>query len=127
MKGPVIVIMPDGRFGPSPLEPDENGSTLKCLQRHVGGLIEHVSPRFPDMDGLDLWVNEEGKLLGLAPNPVATALSSVFGRDVLVGPCVVARTDAEGETRPLTPDDVGRLLLRLGGVGGHFDEEAAGK
>ena len=39
---------------------------LKTMQCIVGGLIEHIS--YPKLNGVDIWCNEEGKLLNLEPN-----------------------------------------------------------
>lgn len=125
MNGNVIVIEPSGVFRQVPLERDERGSCLTCLQKHVCGLIERIDPRFADMNGLDLWINEDGKLRGMEHNPIATALSSVYGHDALVGPCLIARTDENGDTLPLTPYDVERLTFRIGSLGGRLGAEGS--
>ena len=76
------LITPDGvskRITP------KNGKhfTLEELQELVGGLIEVVGT--PDPRRI-MVINEEGKLMDLAPNLVATAL---FGfRDTIVGNAV---------------------------------------
>lgn len=71
------------------------------LQALVGGLIECVSlsPIY------DLWVNEEGLLLGLARN-----------RGHLCGPIVVTRTNDAGETVDLDDLDIHRLKELLAGA-----------
>lgn len=61
---------------------------LSDWQRLVGGLIE-VVPTF--QDGLEMLINEEGKLDRLPLNLVATALSPVRDYDFLVGPVVLVR------------------------------------
>lgn len=78
---------------------DVDGSSLTPLQALVGGLIECVSLTKDH----DMWIHEEGRLLGLCPN-----------RAGLVGPIVVTRNDDEGNTRSLDEIDVQRLrpLLR---------------
>ncbi len=82
------------------------------LSRAVGGLIEAVS--LPN--GLTLWVNEEGKNDGLAPNVLATRLFiSAFGAvDVIVGNAIITGgADDEGETLGLTDAQVAELVAEL--------------
>ena len=82
------------------------------LSRAVGGLIEAVS--LPN--GLTLWVNEEGKNDGLAPNVLATRLFvSAFGAvDVIVGNAIVTGgADEDGETLGLTDEQVTELVAEL--------------
>jgi len=69
----------------------EGKPTLEQLQKIVGGLIEYV----PIHDGGYMYCNEEGKLLGLPPNPYATELID-FG-DVIVGDVVVMQKGEEEE------------------------------
>ena len=57
--------------------------SLETLQRHVGGFIQ-ILPR-PEDFGIkttgDVYVNEDGKSLGLTPNPLLAPSSY----DVIVG------------------------------------------
>lgn len=81
------LITPDGRE--HPVMPDHNGQVfqLKQLQAIVGGYIQYGATH----DGRTLVMNEDGKRLGLPPNPTATKLY-VYGDyapivgDVLVTP-----------------------------------------
>ena len=82
------------------------------LSRAVGGMIEAVT--LPN--GLTLWVNEEGKMDGLAPNVYATRLFvSAFGAvDVIVGNAIVTGgADDDGETLGLTDEQVAELVAEL--------------
>lgn len=81
------------------------GLELDDLQATVGGYIEHVDLG----SGLDLWLNEEGKL---QDPPLSPNLYLPFLRDVIVGPVVVTSHDAAGETLPLTDLQVA-VALRL--------------
>lgn len=79
-------------------------ANLETLQEAVGGLIQAVdlTPR------LTMWCNEEGKLMGLPVNPVATAMwTRYFGEtDVIVGDVVfTGGSDEEGETTALLSHD----------------------
>lgn len=117
--GKFIVIQADGKYRFVEPEKDEQGRegiTLKRMQEAVGGYIERVSHR--NRASIDIWVNEEGKMLGLEINPIATALSTVFGYDVLVGDALIARTDSEGATLPLTPADLEALTDEIRTLGG---------
>ena len=81
---------------------------LEHLQALVGGYLESI----PNALGVDLYANEEGRLLGLPLNPVASAIA---GR-AIVGTCVLLRHDAEGEVASLTQDDLRTLVPMLNGV-----------
>lgn len=88
----------------------------ETLRDGVGGLIEAA----PTDESLTLWVNEEGKINGLAFNPLGHALWNevdVYGciahGDWLAGPCVITGPpDDDGNTTPV-PDWVLPRLARL--------------
>ena len=75
------IIRPDGTETPAPDPEGEDGYTLDQLQKIVGGYIQII----PSNDGRDVVLNEEGKLMGLEPNPRATAMVSLFPGDYLAG------------------------------------------
>lgn len=83
----------------------------------VGGYIEHIM--IPDLadKGIDLWVNDEGKLIGLEP----TIGLMRDGRlvDVLNGTVVFTRF-AGAETHGLTDADVEFIREFLNGTDGCF-------
>lgn len=82
----VTVIEPDGTVR----EQDADGS-LEWFQRAVGGPIEAV-----ELAGTVVgYIHEEGKLVGLGRNGIATAVSksSLFPGDWIAGPMVVAGFD----------------------------------
>jgi len=91
------------------------GDNLDELQSKVGGLIELI--RLGSI-GCDLWCNEEGKLLNLPVNNIATALwwresvgNGVIIDDVLVGDVIITGgPDNKGESRGLTDEQVTELL-----------------
>lgn len=69
---------------------------LKPLQEAVGGWVECVS--LP-ANGFDLWLNEEGKIMGLLTNEAATRIwESEYGAtDVMAGNVVITGpADDEG-------------------------------
>lgn len=78
-------------------------ASLDSLQEEVGGYIEFVQSR-----GMELMLNEEGKLVDLPPNERATMLwwagqPAARGRDVIHGNVVVmGPVDLEGESTGLT-------------------------
>lgn len=83
----------------------------KFLSDAVGGWFQCV-PLRAEMDGFYLWCNEEGKLDGLALNPVATGLwvMSYGPSDIICGDIVITGgVDEEGETLGLSDAQISRL------------------
>ena len=84
----------------------EKGNSYNLLSDTVGGLIQCV--QLTDKWGVDMWLNDEGKLIGLPQNPIATALWDDMypGTDVMMGDIILTQTDDEGETIGLTDEQV---------------------
>jgi hypothetical protein len=82
------------RVGKHPVV-EEIDSGLDGMQAVVGGYIECVSLDGSYEDGVDLWLNEEGRINGMRLD--------VF----------LARHDSEGDTIGLTDEDVAKWLQRL--------------
>jgi hypothetical protein len=84
---------------------------LKGLQNIVGGYVECL--RVIDADevagGLDAWINEEGKLIGLERNDLAAIVYLSLGGglrlgDYIAGPVAfTGGVDADGETLGIKP------------------------
>lgn len=79
----------------------------------IGGWLEAVR-----LDGATMYLNEEGKLLGLPPNEAATALcrmaQSISPYDHIVGDVVlVGEPDRQGNDTGLKAEVQDRLLARL--------------
>jgi hypothetical protein len=92
---------------------DFNGDELSTLQRCVGGYVEIVRLS----DSVTLWVNEEGKVIDLMPNRIATRLfRAVFkSYDIIVGDVVLTGgDDKEGNTLGLDDKAYARLLMWIG-------------
>lgn len=89
-----VRITTDGLFIPDATDGPVNAKTL---HEAVGGYIELV--QLTTVPGCDLWCNEDGKRLGLAPNPWADALAEHAGLDYndrIVGDvAVTGRADAD--------------------------------
>lgn len=83
------------------------------LSNAVGGYLEAVP--CPNNGGHDLYCNEEGKLEGLPLNPVMTRFwrARLATDDFLVGDCVFANCDEEGETLGLTAEECDALEAQL--------------
>jgi hypothetical protein len=78
--------------------PRENG--LSIMQEAVGGYIECVS-----FDDYEMWLNEEGKLIGLPVNEAATAIWEMeYGAtDVIMGNVLMTGVaDDEGYSTELS-------------------------
>ncbi|MET4003908.1 hypothetical protein ABIB48_002646 [Arthrobacter sp. UYCu511] len=108
--------MPRGILIPAdqtkPLEVLElNG--LKDMQSAVGGLIEAIDIERPDAT---IFVNEDGKLIGLDQNARATLVlwihnSRFRGNDILVGDVIiVGQPDDEGDSQDVPAELVDLLL-----------------
>lgn len=100
-----IVITPEGETTITQI-PGSNNGGLKALQGYVGGWIEAVYGNTGTED-VTFFINEEGALIDLPINFVATALwwtynPGMIGRDYLRGVVVVTGgADADGETLPV--------------------------
>jgi hypothetical protein len=74
------------------------------LSEAVGGDIEAVTLQGP-LNGLIMWVNEEGKIIGLPDNgPATTIWASAYGlTDIMAGTAVITgASNDNGVTRSLT-------------------------
>lgn len=86
------------------------GDSYNLIREGVDGWIECV--RLPYLNA-DMWVNEEGKLIGLPFNAIGTALwVGQYGlTDVILGDIVVTGgANDEGETIGLTEEALAELL-----------------
>jgi hypothetical protein len=87
--------------------------TLEEMQKIVLGWLEMVRlAEYEGGGGVALWLNEEGKLIPLAPNVFLSTLN-----DYLRGPIFITGLDAEGAVRGLTDDEIvhTRIVKRIGG------------
>ena len=106
-----VTLSPNGDITIQPFQRRTEDGNLKFLQTQVGGFIEHLDidcGMFP----LDMWVNEEGLLIGLERNDLASYIVDVtwrlagnVGIPDIVGNVVITGTD-DGDTRGLTLDEV---------------------
>lgn len=102
---------------------------LEAMQRIVGGYIERVGLA----ESIDLWCNEEGRLIDLPISVILPGRAPVipegweiidappdapapgqWGEYRIHGDCFVARATPGGETTSLTDDDIDRWLTVLG-------------
>ena len=97
------VIIPEDPTEPVRREELESDDALSELQREVGGNVQVIEPE-PDVS---VWMNEEGKYVGLKVNVRAT---TVFGGALLTGDYIAGNAVVTGG-----PDSQGRTLgLREG-------------
>jgi hypothetical protein len=83
--------------------------SLKVLQSAVDGYVQPVDLS----DDMTMWVNEEGKIIGLIRNDKAnTIFRNTFGAvDVIMGDVIfTGGVDDEGDTMGLTDAQVNSLL-----------------
>lgn len=76
--------------------------SLAGMQKIVGGYIELFKTT---ESGIDLFCNEEGKLIDLEPNRYFPELG-----DIICGPIVAIGHDGEGASVSLTDEQVGEAL-----------------
>ncbi len=80
------------------------GNDLESLQALVGGDLQAVSLRHRGQ-GFNVWVHEEGKMMGLPANAqLVTPEGLVY--DVIVGTFFVTGPDVDGEATSVTPEIV---------------------
>ena len=98
-----VLVLSDGV-----LKEKEIGSGLEDLQAIVGGYIEvpYISKTLND-NGIDVIINEEGKFIeGLKPEIVIVDKKTQQILDVVMGNCIFASHDAEGETISLSKEQI---------------------
>ena len=96
----VLVITTKGEY-----EEREIKDKLETLQEIVGGLIQYVDI---SQDGLQMIVNEEGKILDLEYNLGATLLYNTthLYNDMILGNAIIVNTNDEGENKSITKEDI---------------------
>lgn len=94
-----VLVLTNGNF-----ETKEITNELQDLQKIVGGYIEvpFLSETLRE-NGIDVIINEEGKFIeGLRPEIAIVDRNTNQVLDVVMGNCIFASHDEEGETVPLT-------------------------
>jgi len=118
-KAKVLKIPARGEWEFAEVEAEPDGSLpLEAMQSMVGGWFERWCLNGHGLGGLDLFLNEEGKLNGLSYNPKATILAEVlFHNDVIVGDAFACAHDDEGRSVGLTDAQELALRRRLNDLG----------
>ncbi|MFT7021367.1 MAG: hypothetical protein ACJA07_000444 [Rhodococcus sp. (in: high G+C Gram-positive bacteria)] len=109
------IIQPDGQFTVEDINPE-----YRAFVGHFGGgYVEALYTTSDSGQEITFWIDEEGKLKGLAPNSEATALlkqwlahdsRNMRDGDVLVGTAVITGgVDAEGETVGLSEESASEI------------------
>lgn len=82
---------------------EEIEDSLEAMQKFVGGYIQSV----PVGDGLDMILDEEGKLKGKPYN------RSLFdGQDVAVGDVFITKVNSNGNSVSLTQSDIDKYMQK---------------
>jgi hypothetical protein len=109
-----VVIKAEGTL--ERLDLSESEQELKSLQNAVGGYVQVIELE----DDFTMWVNEEGKLLNLPVNEIATVIWEVrFGldTDIICGDVVfTGGMDEDGETLTISEANVQRLAELVEGL-----------
>lgn len=84
---------------------------LSSMQRLVGGLIQPIDLA----DDVTMWVNEEGMILDLPYNHLATTFCAIYGIETyLCGDVfLTGGTDEDGNTLPLKQEYADHLLAQM--------------
>ena len=111
-KAKVLKIPARGDWEFAEVETEADGNIpLEMMQSMVGGWVERWELHGHGLEGLDLFLDEEGKLKGLSYNPKATLLTAILMHgDVIVGDTFVCAHDGEGRSVGLS--DAQELALR---------------
>ena len=111
----ILKIKATGDYEFVEVEPDEDGGVgLKTLQDGVGGWIERAPTLNKRLAEIDVFINEEGKLIGLRGNDTVTRLTEIWkAGDYICGDAVLCGHDAEGRSIGLTPAQVKTLREML--------------
>lgn len=103
----------------------KNLDDLKSLQNVVGGYIEHISFPFKKNCALSGFINEEGKILNLPVNRIASLLwmkSNNWDKlyDVLCGDVIITGcVDDEGDTKDITDEQLNDVMLYIEEIKGN--------
>ena len=111
-KAKVLKIPARGDWEFAEVDTEADGNIpLEAMKSIVGGWVERWELHGHSLDGLDLFLDEEGKLKGLSYNPKATLLTAILMHgDVIVGDTFVCAHDGEGRSVGLS--DAQELALR---------------
>ena len=118
-KAKVLKIPARGDWEFAEVETEADGNIpLEAMQSMVGGWVERWELHGHGLEGLDLFLNEEGKLNGLSYNPKATLLTAILMHgDVIVGDTFVCAHDGEGRSVGLSDAQELALSRRLRELG----------
>lgn len=86
------------------LDVAEAKDSYEYIRDTVRGMIEHVPLNSLDKNCIDMWCNDEGKLIGLEPSIVLSHKGKPY--DCVVGNVVFSRHNRGGDTVSLTDDDI---------------------
>ena len=118
-KAKILKIPARGDWKFVEVDTDADGNLpLETMQSIVGGDIERWCLSGNGLDGLDLFLDEEGKLKERSYNPKATILAEIlFHNDVIVGDTFVCAHDEEGNSIGLSDAQELALRRRLSDLG----------
>lgn len=105
-----VLVLTNGKF-----ETKEIQNELEDLQKIVGGYIEvpFLTETFRN-NGIDVIINEEGKFIeGLRPEIAIVDKDTNRVLDVVMGNCIFASHDEEGETVALTEEQYKIVMTEL--------------
>jgi hypothetical protein len=92
----------------------EIDGSLSSMQSLVGGLIQPIDL----LEDVTMWVNEEGLLIDLPYNHLATTFCGIFGIDTYIcgNVFLTGGTDEDGNTMPLKQEYADYLRAQMASV-----------
>lgn len=94
-----ILLKTDGKFVVNNFK-----YSYENMKEIVGGWLEAFTLRHDGDRTITIWLNEEGKLIGLKPNLAVVKDGELI--DVIVGDILITATNAEGETVGLNDEEL---------------------
>ena len=108
----VFVPQADPIKGPRPPEIREVDLTLETMEELVGGYLECVALDYKDNTAIYMWINEEGRLIGLFPNRIVQRPLD-DAKFPIRGDFFIAATNDDGEDIGLTDAQAEEWLMRM--------------
>lgn len=85
----------------------EYTDSYKFISDSVGGYIERIPVTMFDEEHIDMWCNENGKLIPLDPSVALYYKNKLY--DIVMGNVVFTRSNKSGSTLTLTDNNIAKI------------------
>jgi imidazole glycerol phosphate synthase subunit HisF len=109
-----LIIHPEGAIEVAEFDKEKS---YDFISGAVGGWIQPVVLAYNDETGVEItgYCHEEGKIIGLTENPLATVIcrlnKAIELYDWIAGPLVITCTDEDGETAGLNAELIEQIMV----------------